>query len=77
MKVVLYSTGCPQCKVLKEKLDAAGIEYETVEDQEIMEEKGFMTAPMLEKDDTVMNFVEAVNWLRADNPSELCSSCNI
>ena len=27
MDVVLYSTGCPKCKVLKKKLDAKDIKY--------------------------------------------------
>ena len=32
MNITLYSTGCPQCKVLKAKLDQAGIKYNTVSD---------------------------------------------
>jgi glutaredoxin len=30
--IVLYEHGCPRCKVLKLKLDKAGIQYETVTD---------------------------------------------
>ena len=64
MKVVLYSTGCPQCKVLKSKLDDAGIQYELVTDQSVMEAKGFTTAPMLEVDGEAMEFMPALRWAR-------------
>lgn len=63
MNVVLYSTDCPQCKVLKSKLDEAGIQYELVTDQSVMEAKGFMTAPMLEVDGEAMNAIGAFGWL--------------
>ena len=33
-KVILYTTGCPQCKVVENKLDEHGIEYETVTDED-------------------------------------------
>lgn len=62
MKITLYSTGCPKCKVLEKKLNAKGIEYELISDQDIMIEKGFMAAPMLEVDGEVMNFSVANDW---------------
>ena len=61
----LYSTGCPQCKTLKMKLDKAGIEYEIHNDLEEMNQKGFKTAPMLETDDGTFNFSEAIKWVNA------------
>ena len=67
MKVVLYSTGCPQCKVLKQKLDNACIEYEVVNDLEEMERLGFVAAPMLTVDDEIMNFIEANSWINSRN----------
>lgn len=63
MAVTLYSTGCPQCNVLKKKLDLAGIEYNTIEDPDAIADKGFMTAPLLEVEDKVMQFKEAVDWI--------------
>ena len=63
-KVILYEHGCPRCKVLKTKLDQSGIEYETVNDIEIMKSKGFNEAPKLEVDDMVMDFKQAVDWLK-------------
>lgn len=62
-KVILYEHGCPRCKVLKMKLDQKGIEYETVNDVEIMKTKGFNEAPKLEVGDVVYGFKEAVDWI--------------
>ena len=63
-KVVLYEHGCPRCKVLKMKLDQKGIVYENINDVELMKEKGFAEAPKLEVDGVVMNFKEAVDWVK-------------
>lgn len=63
MNVVLYSTGCPKCKILEKKMGEKGIVYETVDDVELMEEKGFMTLPMLEVDGAVMDFGEGFKWV--------------
>ena len=65
MKVVLYSTHCPRCNVLEEKLEDEDIEYTIVEDQSIMQEKGFMSAPMLEVDGEYMDFAKAVKWVNS------------
>lgn len=62
--VILYEHGCPRCKVLKMKLDKSGIQYEDVTDIEVMTAKGFTEAPKLEVDGVVMNFAEAVAWLK-------------
>lgn len=63
MNVVLYSTHCPQCRVLEMKLKQKGISYEEVNDIALMQEKGFMSAPKLEVDGTVYDFKEAVKWV--------------
>ena len=68
--VVLYSTGCPQCNVLKTKLDNKGIEYELVTDEDVMIAKGFMAAPILEVDGEVMPFSSAISWVRQKGISE-------
>ena len=62
--VILYEHGCPRCKVLKMKLDQKGVQYETVNDIEVMKEKGFQEAPKLEVDGVVMGFKDAVDWLK-------------
>ena len=61
---ILYSTGCPKCKILKVKLDKLGIEYTTIEDVDLMQEKGFKEVPKLEVDGIVYSFKDAVDWLK-------------
>ncbi len=65
MNVILYSTHCPRCVVLEEKLEDADIKFELIEDQNIMEKKGFMSAPMLEVDGQVMDFAKANKWINS------------
>jgi len=64
MDITLYSTGCPQCAVLKAKLDSAGIEYRIVSDQETMVALGFRSAPILKVDNVTYKFPEAIKWLK-------------
>ena len=61
--VVLYSTGCPQCNVLKQKLDAKNVDYVLESDVDKMLEKGFTSAPILEVDGEIMNTQQAFKWL--------------
>lgn len=62
--VILYEHGCPRCKVLKMKLDQKRINYERITDIEVMKEKGFTEAPKLEVNGVVMNFKDAVEWIK-------------
>jgi len=66
-KIILYSTHCPKCKVLEQKLESKNIDYEEITDVNIMIEKGFMTMPMLEVNDEVMDFVTAYTWINERN----------
>lgn len=63
MNIILYTTHCPRCVVLESKLKQKDIEYTSCEDINIMSEKGFMQAPMLEVDNKVMDFKTANNWI--------------
>lgn len=63
MKLVLYTTFCPKCKVLEKKLAEKNLVYETVTDVDVMSEKGFQTVPMLEVDGEVMDFSKAAEWV--------------
>ena len=62
--VILYEHGCPRCKVLKSKLDQKGIKYEDISDVEVMKSKGFQEAPKLDVNGVVMDFKEAVKWIK-------------
>ncbi len=62
--IVLYSTGCPKCKVLEKKLNADNIEYSMSDDIDELIEKGFQSAPVLNVDGDFMEFKDAVNWIK-------------
>lgn len=64
IKVTFYSNDCPRCNILQQKLDEKGVMYEKVSDVEIMKQKGFMSVPMLEVDGNIMNYLEAINWVK-------------
>lgn len=59
-KVILYTTHCPKCKILETKLRQTHIEYESVEDVNVMLDKGFMEAPMLQINDDLFNYSQAI-----------------
>ena len=63
MKVILYTTHCPKCIVLEKKLASKNISYEEVTDVDLMINKGFDVMPVLEVDDTVMDFKTANTWI--------------
>ena len=64
---ILYSTGCPRCKILKKKLSEMGIEYVENNNVDEMLALGFNDVPMLSVDGKLMNFSEAVKWLLSGN----------
>lgn len=63
MNIILYSTDCPKCHVLEKKLESKGIKFNIEKDINVMEEKGFMSAPMLEIDGEIKDFNDAVVWV--------------
>lgn len=66
MNIIFYSTGCPKCKVLKNKLDAKGLEYTVIEDVDEMAKAGLRSAPALQIDDKpIMKYFDAVKWVNA------------
>jgi len=63
LNVILYSTGCPKCNILKKKLADAKIDYKVVEDVDVMVSKGLKEVPWLEVDGNLMNFVDSSKWI--------------
>lgn len=64
VEVTLYTTNCPKCKVLEAKLKQKNIDFNVVDDEKVMLDMGFMSAPMLIVDGEVMDFSVAINWLK-------------
>ena len=62
--VILYSTNCPRCRIIEKKLQDKGIEFELFNDVDAMIAKGFKEAPKLEFDGVIMDFKEAVKWIK-------------
>ena len=53
-----------ECIVLTKKLDSAGITYDVFDDVDKMIEIGMTTVPMLEVDGKIMNYKEAIDWIK-------------
>jgi glutaredoxin-related protein len=64
--IVLYSTECPKCKVLEQKLDTYNIDYSLETDTNKMTELGFTKAPMLKVGDTILDFYHANQWINEE-----------
>ena len=62
-EIILYSTGCPQCSVLKRKLESKGIPFTENTDREKMLSLNFVRVPVLEVDGNRMDFAAANKWI--------------
>lgn len=61
--ITLYSTHCPRCRVLEDKLEDKDIKYTVVTDVEEMSKLNIMSIPMLKVDDELLPFKEANDWI--------------
>lgn len=61
--IILYTTQCPKCNILKLKLDEKGIIYHEVEDVEIMKDLGISAVPVLSVNGVLKEFKAAVDWV--------------
>lgn len=67
MRVVLYSTDCPVCVMLKEKLKQHNIDFTENKDTEIMLQKGITAVPVLEVNGELYNARKALEWVNNAN----------
>lgn len=63
MNLILYSTGCPKCRVLKKKLSDKALEFEENTSIETMEGLGITELPVLSVDGTLFDFSTAIQWV--------------
>lgn len=63
MRITLYSTGCPKCKVLKSKLEEKNIEFVENNSVEEMTGLGITQVPVLSVGDVLFDFKQAVTWV--------------
>ena len=62
--ITLFSTHCPKCLILDKKLKEKGITFNVITDMNTIIETGFKTVPLLKVDDKIMEFSEAIQWVR-------------
>jgi glutaredoxin len=67
LSVILYTTGCPNCKMLEKLLDIKNIKYSTITDINIMLDRGFKSVPQLEADNVLMDYNSAKAWVNKYN----------
>lgn len=69
--VKLYTIDCPMCLVLEKKLKEANIEYETIKDKDIMIKKGITICPVLEVENELLDFEQAIEWIEGTTVGEI------
>lgn len=65
--IILYSTGCPKCSILKKKLAKADIFYTEVNNVDEMLRLGIKEVPVLAVNDDLMDFKTAVKFVDSFN----------
>lgn len=63
--MILYSTGCPRCKVLEEKLKQKQINFEINNNTEEMLKLNITNVPVLKIEDKLLDFVDAVKYVNS------------
>lgn len=61
--IVLYSTNCPRCNVIRSKLDQKHIHYSICTDMKEITNKGFQQAPVLYTGTSFLDFKQAIEWI--------------
>lgn len=64
MKIILYSNHCPLCNVLQSQLVSKNLEFDEFNDIDEMIKKGMSHMPMLEVDGELLNYSDALAWVK-------------
>ena len=65
--VILYSTNCPKCQVLKKKLDSKSVQYTVETSVDAMLSLGITQVPVRSVDGRLLSFAQANEWVNAQN----------
>lgn len=65
--ITLYSNHCPCCEVLEKELAKAVIPFDTCADVEKMLSMGFTHLPMLDVNGQLLNYPNALKWIKERN----------
>lgn len=64
--ITIYTTEtCPKCKILKKKLTDKNIDFKEINDVEILKSLDIYDVPVLDVDDTFLDFSAANSWINA------------
>lgn len=61
--LILYSNGCPKCRVIKSKLEAKKITFTENNNVEELIPMGIRSLPILKHNDNIMEFCAANTWI--------------
>lgn len=61
--MIIYSSNCPKCIVLKKKLEQKNITFTECNDFQKLLDANIKTLPVLEVDDKLLTFNDAVNYV--------------
>ena len=65
-RMVLYTTGCPKCRILEKKLNDKGVDFDKCEDKEVTKSLGIVSVPVLkDPDGNMLGYFEAVKYVNA------------
>lgn len=67
--VTLYTTHCPKCEILRQKLFQKNIKYDIVEDIDLIQSLGFSSVPILKVNEDFLVFPRAVKWINEQQRS--------
>lgn len=63
-KHVLYTTGCPKCRILEKKLNDKNVEFDACTNPNKMNELGITSVPVLGlPDGTMLEYFDAVKYV--------------
>ena len=61
--IILYTTHCPKCNILKAKLDEKNISYTEIDNIGRMKELGITSVPVMSINGSFFEFKAAVDWV--------------
>lgn len=63
MNVILYTSGCSKCEILKKKLEEKNIQFIEEHDIKKMIKMGMVSAPNLSVDGVILDYSKAIIWI--------------
>ena len=62
----LFTTGCPKCRILEEKMTKKGLQFEKCTNPKEMQDLGIISVPMLKcPDGTMLGYFDAVKLVNS------------